>query len=63
MGRPLISSWSTIVVGFIGMKHIMGLMGMEYVVVHVVVSVDGLAKSVYSLKTEPLQFLPTSTWL
>ena len=63
MGRPLISSWSTIVVGFIGMEHITGLMGMEYVVVHVVVSVDGLAKSVYSLKTESLQILPTSIGL
>ena len=50
------------VVGFIGIEHIMGLMGIEYVVVHVMVSVDGLAKSTYPLKTEPLQ-TPTSTRL
>ena len=34
----------------------MGLVGVEYVVVHVMVNADGLAKSAYSLKTESLQF-------
>ena len=53
MCRPLIiSSSSTIVVGFIGVKCIMGLIGMEYVVVG---AADGLAKLAYSLKIESLQ--------
>ena len=38
------------ILGFRGVKCIVGFMGVEYVVVHVVAGADGLAKSAYSLK-------------
>ena len=43
------------IVGFIGVKRIMGFVGLEFVVVHVVIDVSGLAKSANSLKTRSLQ--------
>ena len=44
------------VMGFVGVKCIMGLMEIEYVMIYVsVVVVGGLAESAYSLKIGSLQ--------
>ena len=41
---PINGSWSTMVVGFMGVEHIVG-----FVISHVVVGADNLAKFAYSL--------------
>ena len=42
------------VVGFVGVKCIVDIMGVEFVIIHVVVDVHVLTKSSYSSKTESL---------
>ena len=39
------------IVGFVGVEHIVGFVEMEFVVVHVIVGVGVLIKSTYSSKT------------
>ena len=54
--RPFISSWSTMVVGFVGIERIAGLMIVDFMAVHVVVDASGLTKFAYSLKIGFLEF-------
>ena len=43
------------ILDFMGVERIVGLMGVEFVVVHVVINASDLAKFAYSLKTKFVQ--------